>query len=122
MRYCPNCRRSLLPDSAAQRRYCEHLECQRERARVRKRKSRGTQWVLVRFLSDRNADGELRKYSIVNLDLDRERPTIVRGRDGVHRYPDDVEGRRLDEWATYWIEDHATAAPRRRRYVKQGAA
>jgi hypothetical protein len=73
MKCCKNCRRRLPPDGAPQRRYCEHQSCKRERTRSRKRKSRGSQWVIARFESNRNADGELREYSVVDLDLDRER-------------------------------------------------
>jgi hypothetical protein len=43
-------------------------ERQREQWRKRKRKSRGAQWVIAEFESDRNADRELREYSIVDLE------------------------------------------------------
>jgi hypothetical protein len=70
----------------------------RERTRSRVRKHRGDQQVLLRFDSARNADAELRSYSVVDVDLAQERP-------------EDTAGQWCDNRATWWIE-HCPQASR----------
>jgi hypothetical protein len=98
MRRCKNCGCSLPADSAGQRRYCEDRGCERERARARKRKSRGAQHVIAKFESDRNADRDPREHSIVDLDLDLDRERAFHAGSFADR------GQTwLDSRATFWI-------------------